>query len=115
MPVTLIRSSWSSGSLVFYESTSIAPSTTYNVFTLGTGAVKVGDTANDVDFQYYGTGSVSAIIDCGAATFTLTGIDVITDGDCKAATYHVGATAGADFSGAVTNITVVKGIVTAAS
>uniref|UniRef100_A0A6M3KYD9 Uncharacterized protein n=1 Tax=viral metagenome TaxID=1070528 RepID=A0A6M3KYD9_9ZZZZ len=80
MPVTLIKSSWSSGSLIFHEATSIAPSTTYNVFSLGTGAVKVGDTANDVDFQYYGTGSLSAIIDCGAATFTLVGIATATNG-----------------------------------
>lgn len=80
MPVTNIRSSWSSGSLIFHKATAIAPSTTYNVFTLGTGAVKVGDTANDVDFQYYGTGSLSAIIDCGAATFTLVGIATTTDG-----------------------------------
>ena len=79
MPVTLIKSSWSSGSLVFHESTSVAPSTTYDVLTLGTGAVKVGNTANDVDFQYYGTGSLSAIIDCGAATLTLTGITASTN------------------------------------
>ena len=76
-PVTLVRSSWSSGSLVFHESASTAPSATYDVLTLGTGAVKVGNTANDVDFQYYGTGSLSAIIDCGAATFTLAGIGVV--------------------------------------
>ena len=77
MPLTLIRSSWSSGSLIFHESTSMAPSATYDVLTIGTGAVKVGNTANDVDFQYYGTGSLSAIIDCGAKTFTLTGIGVV--------------------------------------
>jgi len=76
MPVTLVKSSWSSGSLVFHETTSYAPSTTYDVLTIGTGAVKVGNTGNDVDFQYYGTGSLSAIIDCGAATFTLTGISI---------------------------------------
>ena len=80
MPATLIKSSWSSGSLVFHESASQAPSTTYDVLTIGTGAVKVGNTANDVDFQYYGTGSVSAIIDCGAATFTLVGIATTTNG-----------------------------------
>ena len=79
-PVTLVKSSWSSGSLVFHESTSTAPSTTYDVLTIGTGAVKVGNTANDVDFQYYGTGSLSAIIDCGAATFTLVGIATTTNG-----------------------------------
>ena len=80
MPVTLIKSTWSSGSLIFHESTSIAPSTTYNVLALATDAVTVGDTANDVDFEYYATGSLSAIIDCGAATFTLTGISLVTNG-----------------------------------
>ena len=74
MPVTLVKSSWSSGELIFHEKTSWAPSTTYNVFKIGTTAVKVGDTANDIDFQYYGTGSLSAIIDCGAATFVITGL-----------------------------------------
>ena len=80
MPVTLVKSSWSSGSLVFHESASYAPSVTYDVLTIGTGAVKVGNTSNDVDFQYYGTGSLSAIIDCGAATYTLTGISLVADG-----------------------------------
>ena len=80
MPVTLVKSTWSSGSLVFHESTSIAPSVTYDVLTIGTGAVKIGNTSNDVDFQYYGTGSLSAIIDCGAATFTLVGIATSTNG-----------------------------------
>lgn len=40
-------------------------------------------------------------VDCGA--------------NCEANAYTVGGTAGADFNGAVTNITVVKGIVTVAS
>jgi len=42
-------------------------------------AVKVGNTAQDVDFQYYGTGSLSAIIDCGAKTLTLVGITSTTN------------------------------------
>lgn len=80
MPVTSVKSSWSSGSLVFHEKSSYAPSTTYDILTLGTTAVKIGNTANDVDFQYYGTGSISAIIDCGAATFTLVGIALASNG-----------------------------------
>ncbi len=45
----------------------------------------------------------------GAAT----GTSVNLSGDCRAATYHVGATAGADGTGTViTGITVAKGIVT---
>jgi hypothetical protein len=79
MPVTKIRSSWSSGELIFHESASVAPSATYNVLKIGTTAVKIGDTGNDIDFQYYGTGSLSAIIDCGAATLTLTGIALTTN------------------------------------
>jgi len=34
---------------------------------------------------------------------------------CEADAYTVGGSAGIDFSGAITNLTVVKGIVTAAS
>ncbi len=37
------------------------------------------------------------------------------NGDCNATAYRVGGTAGASFSGAITNLTVVNGIVTAAS
>jgi len=45
----------------------------------------------------------------GAAT----GTSVNLSGDCRAATYHVGATAGADGTGTtITAITVQKGIVT---
>jgi len=80
MPITNIRSSWSSGDLIFHESTSVHPSTTYNVLKIADDAVKIGDTGNDIDFQYYGTGSISAIIDCGNATFTLTGIEMKSAG-----------------------------------
>jgi hypothetical protein len=44
------------------------------------------------------------------------GSTIDLSGDCKAATFHVGASAGADSGGAlgtITSITVVKGIVTA--
>jgi len=68
-----VNSDWSSGSLVFYEK-AVGRTATGDVLTIGTAAVKVGNTSQDVDFQYYGTGSLSAIIDCGDATFTLTGI-----------------------------------------
>lgn len=48
--------------------------------------------------------------DIGAAT----GTSVVLSGDCKAATYHVGSTAGASGTGTtITAITVVNGIVTA--
>lgn len=50
----------------------------------------------------------------GVATTTLTN-DIITTGYMNAVTYKVNGAAGANFSGAVTNITVVDGLVTAAS
>ena len=74
-----INSVFSSGNLIFYEKT-VGRTATGDVFTVGTAAVKVGGTSQDVDFQVYGTGSLSAIIDIGAATFTLAGIS-ITMGD----------------------------------
>ena len=75
----LINSKFASGSLVFYEKT-VGRTATGDVFTVGTTAVKVGGTAQDVDFQVYGTGSLSAIIDIGAATMTLVGLATATDG-----------------------------------
>ena len=45
---------------------------------------------------------------------TITG-NLVVSGDVKATTYHVGTDAGIDFSGAVTTITVKKGIITAAA
>ena len=74
----LINSVFSSGNLIFYEK-SVGRTATGDVFTVGTAAVKVGGTGQDVDLQFYGTGSISAIIDCGATSFTLTGINVVTN------------------------------------
>jgi hypothetical protein len=73
-----INSKFASGNLVFYEK-AYGRTTTGDVLTIGTTAVKIGNTAQDVDFQYYGTGSLSAIIDCGAATLTLVGITATTN------------------------------------
>ncbi len=73
-----IDSKCSSGNLIFYEKT-VGMTTTGNVFTIGTAAVKVGDTANDIDLQYYGAGSLSAIIDCALATLTIIGITATTN------------------------------------
>ena len=74
-----INAVWSSGNLIYYEA-AVGRTATGDVFTIGTAAVKVGGTAQDVDFQFYGTGSLSAIIDCGAATLTLVGIATSTNG-----------------------------------
>ncbi len=73
-----INSKFASGSLVFYEK-AVGRTATGDVFTVGTAAVKVGNTANDIDFQYYGTGSLSAIIDCALATLTIVGITATTN------------------------------------
>ena len=73
MSVTLIKSDWVSGNLVFYED-AVGQSVTGDVLTIGTTAVKVGGTSQDVDFQFYATGGKSFIIDAGAGTMTLTGI-----------------------------------------
>ena len=52
----------------------------------------------------------------GAGMYLGTETDPGTIGDMNATRYFVGGTVGADFaSGAITNLTVVKGIVTAAS
>ncbi|KKL61053.1 hypothetical protein LCGC14_2199190, partial [marine sediment metagenome] len=81
MPVTNIRSHWSSGDLIFHEKASGAPSATYNVFKIADDAIKVGDTANDIDFQYYATGSLSFIIDAGNSTAISSGLDWTITGD----------------------------------
>lgn len=74
----LINSVFASGSLVFYEK-AVGRTATGDVFTVGTAAVKVGGTSQDVDFQVYGTGSLSAIIDIGAATLDLVGLTSSTN------------------------------------
>ncbi len=78
--ITNISSEWVSGSLVFYE-TAVGQSATGDVLTLGIAAVKIGGTSQDVDFQFYATGSKSFIIDAGAGTLTLTGITFALSGE----------------------------------
>jgi len=78
--VTNISSEWVSGSLVFYE-TAVGQSATGDVLTLGTAAVKVGGTTQDVDFQWYADGGKSFILDAGAGTLVTAGIDVTIAGD----------------------------------
>lgn len=78
--ITNISSEWVSGSLVFYE-TAVGQSVTGDVLTIGTAAVKVGGTSQDVDFQWYATGSKSFILDAGAGTLVMNGLDVTINGD----------------------------------
>ncbi len=77
MPVTNVQSRWASGNLIYHESGNLGD--TVNLFTIGTSDVTVGNASNDVDFRYYGSGSVSAVIDCGAATITLAGLTATTN------------------------------------
>jgi len=93
MPATAIKSGWASGSLIFYES-AVGRSVTGDVFTLGTSAVKIGNTSNDIDLQYYGTGSISLVLDCGAKTLTGTGIKPSFTQSAAGATGRVGYFAG---------------------
>ncbi len=76
----VINSGWSSGSLVFYEK-AVGRTATGDVLTIGAAAVTIGGTAQDVDFGWYATGSKSFVLDAGAGTMTLAGIDVTITGD----------------------------------
>lgn len=75
-----IESKFVNGVQYWYEK-SVGRTVTGDILSMSTTAFTVGGTGQDVDFAFYGTGSLSAIIDCGAKTFTLTGIDLATDSD----------------------------------
>ena len=75
-----VNSKFASGNLIFYEE-AVGQTATGDVLTIGTGAVKVGGTAQDVDFQWYGTGSLSFILDAGASSLTLVGLIAKWNGD----------------------------------
>lgn len=79
------------------------------------GTAAAVDMSGDVAIDDTGATAIKASValttpNIGAAT----GTSVVLSGDCKAATYHVGAAAGASGTGTtITAITVVNGIVTA--
>ena len=70
---------WESGRLIYYEKAS-GHTTTGNVFILGHDYVQVGDTANDVDLQWYGTTTGTFVLDAAAHTLAMTGMAASTDG-----------------------------------
>ena len=77
----IVNSKFASGNLVFYEK-AVGRTVTGDILTIAGGTagyVRVGGTGQDVDFQFYGTGSISAIIDTGLATLTLVGITATTN------------------------------------
>lgn len=80
MPVTKVGSRWSSGDLIFYEK-DVSLGAVADILTIGDDAVTVGSTTNDIDFKWYGTGSVSFILDVSDSSMTLTGCNVAIDGD----------------------------------
>ena len=72
MPLTNIRSGWSSGDLIFHESGSRIPASGYNVLTIGDDAVTVGDGSNDIDFKaYFGSTSNYLLVDEGSEKVTI--------------------------------------------
>jgi hypothetical protein len=80
MPVTNIKSTWSGGDLYFYEG-AVGRSVTGDVLIVGDDAVTVGGTSQDIDFAWYATGSKSFVLDAGAGTLTIAGMDITLTGD----------------------------------
>ncbi len=71
-----INSKFASGNLVFYEK-AVGQTTTGDVFTIAggdSGYVRVGNTTQDIDFQWYGTGSKSFVLNLSAATAVSSGL-----------------------------------------
>ena len=105
MPVSLVKSTWTSGNLVFKK--------------VGTGAstaIELGVDGTGLDFVVYGdTTGKYMLWDQSADKLIVVGTaDMGTS--LNAAAYVVGGTAGADFaSGTITSLTVVKGIITYAA
>jgi DUF2075 family protein len=80
----------------------------------GTLTVGVDDTGYDVKF-FGATASSYMLWDESADKLIIAGGTADLGTSCEADAYTVGGVAGVDFSGAITNLTTVKGIVTAAS
>ncbi len=86
---------------------------------VGNGGGVATDTAITGDVTINNTGVTAIKTSVTLTTPVLgvaTGTSINLSGDCRAATYHVGATAGASGTGStIASITVVNGIVTAIS
>jgi len=80
--VFLVDSKFSSGNLYFYEKT-VGRTTTGDIFKIGTTSVTVGNTSQDVDFQFYTSSSKSFVIDAGSGTATFTAISPTLAGTSK--------------------------------
>lgn len=108
---------WDASADTFYVvgSVSITGATTITGNTQQTGTLTVGVENAGHDVKFFGATTGKYML------WDESEDKLIVDGtadlgtSCEADAYTVGGTAGADFDGAVTNITVVKGIVTAVS
>ena len=85
MPVTTVRSRWSSGSLIFHEAGNLG--TIADILTISTSGVTVGSATNDIDFTVY-CGSDTFVIDSGDGTMKFTG-DVEITGDVDVSTEDI--------------------------
>ena len=104
-----INSKFASGSLVFYEK-AVGRTATGDVLTIGTGAVTVGGTSQDVDFAWYGTGSVSFVLDAGSATMTVAGVSTSVTGSVDIDTGDVTIDTGYGLEvGSTTQLTISNG------
>lgn len=80
MSVNNIESKWSGGNLYFYEK-AVGRSVTGDILSMSTAAVTIGGTSQDIDFAWYASGSKSFVLDAGAGTLTIAGVDVSLTGD----------------------------------
>ena len=105
MTISLVKSKWESGNLIFTK--------------VGSGAttgISFGEDGTGLDLKFYGDTAGSYMLwDQSADKLIINAGTADLGTACEADAYTVAGTAGADFTGAVTNLTVVKGIVTAAS
>ncbi|MBC8384885.1 MAG: hypothetical protein H8E57_05155 [Candidatus Cloacimonetes bacterium] len=91
-----------------------ADSKVFNTTLKGTFTIGKDDTGHDVIF-YGATAGSNLTWDESEDKLIITAGTADLGTSCEADAYTVGGAAGADFNGAVTNLTAVKGIVTAAS
>ena len=106
MGISLVKSKWEAGNLVFTK--------------VGSGAttgIIFGEDDTGLDVKFFGDTSGSYMLwDQSADKLIINAGTADLGTSCEANAYTVGGTAGADFGpGGVTSLTVVKGIVTAAS
>lgn len=76
MPVSC---DWRSGVQYWYES-AVGRSVTGDILSIGTTAVTIGGTSQDIDFGWYAASSKSFVLDAGAGTLTMAGVALSTAG-----------------------------------